>query len=135
MALFMRTDKDPEGTAVRVEAGLKHKDGTCFLVLHRLPPEYAKPPTFVVRLSGERMEVRGSGQSQAYFKAFAYQKFSAKELKLLVGAREGEDHLPFFNFSYPTVIRVLGKSYYKMRTEELRPLVEERTWKLVATTE
>jgi len=133
MARFIRTDKDPDGTLLRVDAGFRCKDGTHFLVLHRLPPEYAKPPTFVVRLSGETMEVRGGGNSRTYLKAFACQSFTAKEIKFLKDAADGADQLPFFNFSYPNVIRLLGKTFYKLTEDELRPLVAERHWKLVAS--
>lgn len=135
MALFMKTDKDPDGKLLRVDAGLRHKDGTCFLVLHRLPPEYAKPPTFLARLSGERMELRGE-QTRVLHKAYALQGFTPKELKFLIDAPAGKDQLPFFNFSYPTVIKTLGKAFYKMSDEEIAPLVSgDRMWKLIQTGE
>lgn len=131
MALFIKTDKDPAGTLVRVEAGFRGKDGKHYLILHRLPPHYSKPPTFVVELSAEAIDYRGE-EARTYYKAFAIQDFSEKEMKLLVGAKPGQEQTPFFNFSYAAAIRRFGKTFYKLTDQELSQIVgTERYWKLV----
>lgn len=135
MALFIKTDKDPDGMAVRVDAGFRGSNGLYYLLLHRLPPEYAKPPTFVVQLSADRLEVRGgTEESRGYYKAYAIQNFSPSECEFLRNAKPGGAVLPFFNFSYPKVLQILGKRFYKLTEDEVRPLVSgERFWKLTAT--
>lgn len=130
MALFIKSDKDPVGKFVRVEAGFKSTNGTCFLVLRRLPPLYAKPPLFVVELSNELIDHRGE-DAKVMHRAYAIQDFSEKELKFLIRAGVGGDVLPFFNFSYPVVIRRIGKSFYKFTEDELVRLVGTRVWKLI----
>lgn len=130
MTHFLKTNLDPAGRYLRVDGGFRSDRGLHFLLLHRLPPEYAKPPTFVVELSGELMEVRGE-VTAAYRKAYAIQDFSAKELSYLKAAKCGATHAPFFNFSYPTVMRRLGKTFYKLTDAELAPLLQPHSWKLV----
>ncbi len=130
MTSFLKTNLDLEGKLLRIETGIKSADGTCYLVLHRLPPEYAKPPTFVVRLSGEVMEVRGD-QPMRFFKAFAMQEFTPKELGYLKGLRPGANHAPFLNFSYPNVLKRIGKTVYCMTESEIAAIVDPRCWKLV----
>lgn len=136
MPLFIKTDKDPEGVAVRVDGGFRGTDERFYLLLHRLPPEYAKPPTFLVQLSGDRLEQRGvvEGDPRTYFKAYAIQGLSETECDFLRKTQPGGAVLPFFNFSYPKVIRVLGKKFYRLPEDEVKSLVSgERYWKLTAT--
>jgi len=133
MPRFLRTNLDPEGKALRVDGGFKAADGTCYLLLHRLPPHYAKPPTFVVKLTGERMEIRGR-DVRVLYRAYAIQDFTPKELDYLAGLKEGGTHAPFFNFSYPNVLKRMGKLVYRLTDEELAGLVETRGWKLVGGT-
>lgn len=132
MPRFLKTNVDADGKVLRIEAAIKASDGKTYLVLHRLPPEYAKPPTFVVELSGERIEVRGYGdQCGTFFKAYAHQSFSAKELQYVAGLKEGGTHAPFFNFSYPVVLKVFGKTFYKYTDAELAAIVDKHCFKLV----
>lgn len=132
MSRFLKTNLDPVGKILRIDACLKATDGKTYLVVHRLPPEYAKPPTFVIELSGERMDVRGEGgEAAVFYKAYAYQNFTPKELQYLAGLKEGASHAPFFNFSYPNVLRIFGKTFYKYTEAEVASLVSPHSWKLV----
>ncbi len=133
MAVFIKTNLDPEGTAVRVERAFAGANGKFYLMLHRLPPQYAKPPTFLVELSGDRVEVRGGDQGGAptLYKAYAIQDLSTSEIKFLCGVKPGKDITPFFNFSYPTVLRVLGRKFRCLSEQETCKLVEKHTWKLI----
>lgn len=135
MALFIKTDRDPEGIAVRVDGGFRGSNGLYYLLLHRLPPEYAKPPTFIVQLSADRLEQRGATEeTRVYYKAYAIQNFSPGELEFLRNAKPGGSVVPFFNFSYPKVLRILGKRFYKLSDDEIKPLLPaQRYWKLTAT--
>jgi hypothetical protein len=130
MTRFLKTNLDPDGKFLRIDAGFRGGSGAYFLQLHRLPPEYAKPPGFLIELTAERLEVRGAEVS-SYLKAYAIQDFSPKELQYLKTAKEGATHAPFFNFSYPTVMKRLGKTFYKLTDAEVAPLVDARFWKLV----
>lgn len=130
MPYFIRTDKDPDGTQVLVERGFIGADSREFLLLRRLPPHYAKPPTFVVELTNSTVERRGGGTQEEYFRALAYQSFSAKEIDFLRARDEGKSHLPFFNFSYPGIIKTFGKHFYCMTGDELKARLEKR-FKLV----
>lgn len=134
MARYLKTNLDPEGKVLRVEAGVRASDGKTYLVLFRLPPEYAKPPLFVVELTSERMEVRGEGADCVFYKAYAHQDFSPKELQYVVGAKEGGTHAPFFNFSYPRLLKVFGKTFYKYTDAELASVTDRVCWKLVGGT-
>lgn len=131
MSAFIRTDQDPEGKRVCIRNAFKSANGKHYLLLHRLPPEYLKGPVFLVELSADRMEVRGETSGPVYFKAYAYQSLSADELKLLAKAKPGKTVLPFLNFSYPNVIRILGKQFECLSEDKMLPLVQSRTWKLV----
>lgn len=132
MARYLKTNLDPEGKLVRIEAGVRAANGKSYLVLHRLPPEYAKPPTFVAELTGERMDVRAPGQEGGtFYKAYAIQGFTPKELSYVAGLKEGASHAPFFNFSYPTVLKLFGKTFYKYTDAELAAIVDKHCWKLV----
>lgn len=132
MARYLKTNLDPEGKLLRIEAGLRTSEGKTYLVLFRLPPEYAKPPLFIVELSGDRMEVRGDNEEcGVLYKAYAHQAFTPKELQYLAGLKEGGTHAPFFNFSYPTVLKVLGKTFYKLTEAEVSAIVDRACWKLV----
>lgn len=133
MRFFIRTDKDLEGTKVVVENGFRGADGKYYLLLHRLPPEYAKPPTFLVELSGDRVEVRGAEGNGApiYYKAYAYQSLNSQEQKFLSKAKPGKPTVPFLNFSYPNVIRILGKQFDCLSEEQTMRLVQPHVWKLI----
>ena len=130
---FITTDKDPEGHAVRVDNGFKGADGRSYLLLHRLPPEYSKPPAFLVELSGERVEVRTENGEAAptYYKAFAYQDLTPVEVKFLKGQRPGKRITPFLNFSYPNVIRILGKSFDSLQENQIDQLLSQYRWKFI----
>lgn len=130
MPYFIKTDKDPLGQVLRIDAALRRRDGACFLVLRRLPPQYTLPPTFVVKLSGERLDQRGEAE-YTYYKAYAIQDFSPKELKYLIDADAGREHTPFLRYAYPTVMSRFGKAVYKMTPAEFGPLVDDRFWKLI----
>ncbi|MDA3937257.1 MAG: hypothetical protein PF636_10475 [Actinomycetota bacterium] len=133
MAVFIKTNLDPEGRIVRVERGFKGANGKFFLLLHRLPPEYAKPPTFIVELSGDKVEVRGGSQAEGpiFYKAYAIQDFTTPEKKFLARAKPGKDVTPFFNFSYPAVLRVLGKKFRCLSETELKSMMAANHWKLI----
>ena len=132
MLHFLRSSPDPEVKSLRVVTGIRTGDGTHYLVLNRLPPHYAKPPTFVVRLTDERMEVRGEGAM--LYRAYALQEFTPKELVYLSGLCPGKPHAPFFNFSYPNVLKRMGKVIQCLDDAALRQLVGTRDWKLVGGT-
>lgn len=135
MALFIRTDKDTEGKLVRVENGFKAADGKYYLLLFRLPPEYAKPPLFLVELSTDVVQVRDdSADARQYYKAYAHQGLTEKETRFLCGCKPGKPVLPFLNFSYPTVIRVLGKQFTCLTGAEIAPIVSRHQFKLVGGT-
>lgn len=132
MRAFIRTDKDLDGTKVYVENGFRGADGKYYLLLHRLPPEYAKPPVFLVELSGDRVEVRGDGGSApVYHKAYAFQSLNEQELKLLAKAKSGKPTVPFLNFSYPNVIRILGKQFECLSEDQTARIVSPHVWKLI----
>ncbi len=132
MTVFIRSEKDPEGKQVRVERGFRGADGKSYLLLHRLPPEYAKPPTFLVELSGDRVDVRGEAtDAPVYHKAYAFQCFTAMETKFLRSTKAGSSVSPFFNFSYPNVLRVLGKQFACLSEDETAALARRSPWKLV----
>lgn len=130
MSLFLRTHHDPFGGTLRIEGGFKSDSGEVFLLLHRIPPQYIKDPTFLVKLTGERVECRGEAGKQTYFKAIAIENLNKKEKALLLESKQGTV-LPFFNFSYPNVMKVLGKRFHVLHKEQIRPLVEERAWTLL----
>jgi len=130
MPLYIRTDKDPDGTQVVVEKAFRGNDGREFLLLKRLPPHYAKPPVFVVELTPQRVERRGAGEREDYYRALAYQSFTPKEIEFLRAREEGKDHLPFFNFSYPNVMKQLGKKFYCCSPQETQQRLGRR-FKLV----
>lgn len=132
VALFICTDKDPHAKQVRVENAFRALDGRCFLLLHRLPPVYAKPPTFLVELSKDVIEIRGvNGEAPIYYKAYAHQSLNVSEKQMLLNCKPGKTILPFFNFSYPNVIAVLGKQFQCLPEAETRAVVQSRTWKLI----
>lgn len=132
MALFLKTDKDPDRKALRVNAGFRRKDGVVFLVLTRMPPHYPKPPTFVVELSSDPITLRSGERSAVYRKAYAYQDFTPKELKFLMDAEPGKVRLPLFAAGFGTVKRALGAVFERLSDAELTALVEsEPPWKLV----
>lgn len=130
MAVYLRTNLDPDGKLVRIESGVRAHDGTCYLVLLRMPPHYAKPPMFVVQLTKERMEVRGE-DAQTLYKAYAIQSFNKQELEYLRGLKEGSTAMPFFNFSYPNVIKRMGKKFQRLTDAEISQLARTTVWKLV----
>lgn len=132
MALFFKCDKDPEGKSIRVDAGFHSKSGTTFLLLHRLPPTYPKPPTFVVELSLDPIELRVGEHNRVYHKAYAFQDFSTKELKFLHEAPAGTVSLPLFGGGFATIPKTLGKSFTKLTDPELAALIQsDHTWKLI----
>lgn len=132
MPLFLKTDKDPDGKAVRVDAGFRSKKGAEFLLLTRLPPHYPKPPSFIVELSSDTIELRSGQRSAVYHKAYAFQDFSPKEITFLRDAKPGNVTQPLFATGLPTVTRALGKSFYKLSDSELAQLVNtEPMWKFV----
>lgn len=134
MPRFIKTNHNPEGGVLRIESAVRGTDGKCYLVLYRTPPHYAKPPTFVVELSGERMDVRAFGDQAAavFYKAYALQEFTPKELNYLMGLKEGGTHAPFLNFTYPNILKRMGKTVYRFTDAEVAQIVEPRMWKLIA---
>lgn len=132
MSLFFKCDKDPEGTSLRVDSGFRGKGGKDYLLLTRLPPHYPKPPTFVVELSSDTIELRSGPRTTHYHKAYAHQDFSPKELKYLREADSGRVSLPLFGGGgYPTITRALGNPFHKYTASETAKLVNASTWKLV----
>lgn len=134
MARFFKSLKDPEGTQVRVECGFRGADGRHYLLLRRLPPEYAKPPLWLVELSSDRLTQRDpvSGEQKAFPKAYSIQELSESEKQFLLSAAPGKAVSPFFNFSYPNVIRVLGKKFHKLEDADTAKLVDSTIWALLA---
>lgn len=131
MPLFIKTNLDPEGTHVRIDGGFRGADGNSYLLLQRLPPLYAAPPWFIVRLSSDRIEHRGSGEdARTYFKAYAIQGFSKIECDFLRKIGPGSVS-PFFDFRYPNIIRVMGKRFEKLLEDDFRRFISERHWKLI----
>lgn len=130
MPLFIRTNLDPVGQFVRVDGGFIAEDGRYYLLLHRLPPEYALDPTFLVRLSTDTMEKRGEEGAETYCKAYAIQDLGSSEKAFLRKQKPGTTVVPFFNFSYPNVLRILGKRFVSLTEADLKKVVESRTWKL-----
>lgn len=132
MPVFITTDKDPAGDKVRVEHGFRRSDGTVFVLLQRLPPLYAKPPVFLAELSDSRVEIRGAAEgAPVYHKAYAIQDLTEKERAFLIGVKRGSTVLPFLNFSYPNVIRILGKQFRCLDEAELAEVVCRHRWKLI----
>lgn len=132
MALFFKCDKDPEGKVLRVDAGFRSKSGKYFLLLHRLPPTYPKPPTFMVELSADTIVLRVGEHSRSYQKAYAIQDFTAKELKFLREANPGNVGLPLFASGFSTTVRTIGKPIHKLSDAELATLVQgDEQWKLI----
>lgn len=128
MARPIRSNKDRDGKAVCVECGFRGSDGTHFLLLRRLPPLYAKDPVWLVRLSADTLVQRSTdGSNQTFYKAYSVQDLTKLEKKFLMACTPGSSALPFFNFSYPNVIRILGKRFYRLEEHELGPLLE-RSW-------
>ncbi|MBA4370145.1 MAG: hypothetical protein C0418_01015 [Coriobacteriaceae bacterium] len=124
----IRSSKDREGKAVCVECGFRGADDNYYLLLRRLPPLYAKDPVWLVRLSADTLVQRShDGSSQTFHKAYSIQSLTEAEKQFLMGCTPGASALPFFNFSYPNVIRVLGKRFYRLEEQELGPLAE-RSW-------
>lgn len=130
MPLFIRTNLDPAGQLVRVDGGFKAEDGRYYLLLHRLPPEYALHPTFLVRLSADTMEKRGEESGESYCKAYAIQDLGTSEKAFLRKQKPGATVVPFFNFSYPNVLRILGKRFISLTEAELKKVAGSRVWKL-----
>lgn len=132
MPKYLTTNKDPEGKSVRVECAFKSADGKVYLLLRRMPPLYSLPPLWVVEMSGETVVQREpGGSSTAYPKLVSIQDFSDSEKEYLLATAAGKMQLPFFNFSYPNVIRVLGKRFYKLNDHEIGPLLEGKLFALV----
>ena len=130
---FLKTSTDPHGTVIRVENGFRDASGKHFLLVRRLPPEHAKPPVFLVELSGDRLEVRGSAdpQSQTYYKAYAIQGLTDAEKKLLGAAERGKRVPRRLGLGLPLVSRVMGRQFHCLSDAELRPLLDSYVWKLV----
>lgn len=132
MPLFLKTDKDPDGKSVRVDAGFRTKSGTAYLMLTRLPPHYPKPPGFIVELSSDPIALRVGEHTKSYLKAYAIQGFSVKELVFLRDAPEGTVSLPLFGGGMSRIAKTMGKSFHKLTNEELAAVVnEEPIWKLI----
>ena len=124
MSLCLRTNKDLQGTKVRIDAGFRSADGRNFLLLHRLPPFYVKPPAFMVRVSGERVEQRVPDEdSRVYYRAYAIQGFSDGECMFLRERREGSRVSVFRKRAYPNVARVLGTAFRRLADSEVALLV------------
>lgn len=131
MARFIKTLKDREGRQVVVECGFKAADGQYYLLLRRLPPLYARDPVWLVRLSSDTVTQRAEdGSSESHQKAYCIQDLNKGEKKLLMECKAGVPTLPFFNFSYPNVIRILGKQFTKLEDPDLAPLLQ-RVWALI----
>lgn len=130
---FIRTDKDAEGTAVRVENAFRNGEGRHFLLLHRLPPTYTKPPTFLVELSADQIVVRGEqqGDEAAYYKAYAIQGLTDAEVRLLSKAKPGKAVSLMLSIGCPTVTRYLGTKFACLSQAEAAPLLGNYRWKLV----
>lgn len=133
MPPLFKSDKDPEGTAIRLDAGFRGKNGTHYLMLTRLPPYYPKPPTFIAELSKDAIELRSGERSAVHYRAYAIQDFSPKELTFLRDAKPGKASLPLFGASaYPAIARTLGNPFYKLEDKELPAVAETgKLWKLV----
>lgn len=132
MVLFFKCDKDPEGKVIRVDAGFRAKSGAYFLLLHRLPPTYPKPPTFVVELSEDPVQLRVGEHTQVYHKAYAIQNFTTKELKFLREAQAGSVSLPLFGAGMANIAKTVGKSFTRLTDAELAGLVQaDKVWKLI----
>ena len=133
MLRFITTDKDPEGRAVRVDNGFKGANGKSYLLLHRLPPEYTKPPAFLVELSADLVDIRtdNATDTPTYYKAYAIQDLTSAEVKFLKGQRPGKKVAPFLNFSYPSVIRILGKQFECMPEPQLDQVLKQYRWKFI----
>lgn len=127
MARFIATNKDPDARCVQVEAGFKGTDGNYYLMLRRLPPLYARPPLWLVRLSADTLVQRcGDGTSETFYKAYSLQEFTDTEKQFLGKLTPGGSALPFLNFTYPNVIRVLGKKIYVLEDAEVAALLKRR---------
>lgn len=132
MRVFIRTEKDPDGKKIYVENAFKSASGKYYALLHRLPPEYSKGPVFLVELTNDRIEVRTeAGDGPTYYKAYAFQSLNAQETKFLARATSGKPALPFLNFSYPNIIRILGKQFDCLSEAQVTSLVQPHLWKLV----
>lgn len=131
MPRTIRTVKDRHGAHVLVECGFKAADGHHYLLLRRLPPLYAKHPVWLVRLSADTLVQRNQdGTSETFGKAYCIQDLTEQEKKFLTGCVPGSSALPFFNFSYPNVIRILGKRFDALEDAEIAPLLQ-RVWALI----
>lgn len=127
MARFITSSKDRDARQVRVEAGFKGLDGNYFLLLRRLPPLYAKDPVWLVRLSADALVQRNAdGTNDTFYKAYSVQDLTESEKRFLLGCTPGSSALPFFNFSYPNVIRILGKKFYRLEDNEISPLLSKQ---------
>lgn len=120
----IRSTKDRDGTHVQVECGFQAEDGTCFLLLRRLPPHYARSPVWLVRLSTDTLSQRTEEDGAVtLYKAYSIQDLTETEKKFLCQCQPGSTVLPFFSFTYPNVIRVLGKRFRKLDESEITPLL------------
>ncbi len=121
----IRSTKDRDGTHVQVECGFQSEGGAFFLMLRRLPPLYAKPPVWLVRLSTDTLSQRaGDGTATTFYKAYSIQGLTDKEKEFLSQCEPGSSVLPFFNFSYPNVIKTLGKKFRKLDDSEVGALLK-----------
>lgn len=131
MPRTIMTVKDRDGAHVLVEGGFKAADGQHYLLLRRLPPFYARHPVWLVRLSTDTLVQRNQdGTSDTFYKAYCIQDLTEQEKKFLAGCTAGSSALPFFNFSYPNVIRILGKRFDVLEDTQIGPLLS-RVWALI----
>lgn len=127
MARFIMSSKDREGRSVQVECGFRGSNGNDYLLLKRLPPHYAKPPMWLVRLSPDTLVQRvDDGSSMTFFKAYSIQDLTESEKSYLLACKPGAAVVPFFNFSYPNLIRILGKKFYRLAETELTPILNKQ---------
>ncbi len=134
MPKYIATNKDREGKAVRIEGGYRASDGKAFLLLRRLPPEYAKPPLWLVQVSSDTLVQKdpATGESMSFEKLYSIHELTDAEKQFLLGTAPGKAALPFFNFSYPNVIRILGKKFTRLEEREIGPIVEGKLFVLIA---
>lgn len=129
--LFIWTTKDVEPNRVRIDAVFRRPDGAYFVLLHRMPPPYAKHPIFLAEVTNDTVKYKDpSGENEKVVQKAYVCDLNDAERKFLGGCGEGVQQMLLLGLKYPNVTRSLGKSFVRVNESEIRAVMQQHVFAL-----